>query len=193
MANHENVSDDHPYALPSELLQEVREAETNLRKSVQHVEGRYLVYRQMPILEFVGAAGRVEIMGGDLLQFLEPLVRSVALDSAEAQGRPPRRIASLESPAAKKIREFIRANFEKIRSLICSKEEKSEWLTATKAATTTQAIAQLAAWIAAHCHMEIGSAKIFATSILVFIFSAAKGKFCKMTAKEAKTALEHTV
>lgn len=186
MANHENISDDPPYALPSELLQEVREAEADLRKSVQHIEGRYLVYRQTPILEFPAGAGRVEITGADLLQFLQPLVKSIALDSAEGRGKPPRKIASLKSVVARKILDFIMLEFEELRALICKDNKKKFPLSAK----TTVAIAGLTHWAVDHMGVKEEFAKSIATSILVAVLTATKGAFCKMTAKEAMEALE---
>ena len=177
------------YTLPAELLQDVREAEGTLRKSVEHVEGRYLVYRQTPILEVAGRDGRVEITGADLLQFLEPLVRSVALDSAEGRGRPPRKVASLKSAAGRKILEFIKLEFEELRALIC-KDNKKKFPLSVK---TTVAIAGLTHWAVDHVGVKEEFAKSIATSIIVAILTATKGAFCKMTAKEAKAALEQAV
>jgi hypothetical protein len=181
--------EEQPYRLPRDLLTLVRQSESELRKSVQRTEGKYLVYRSVPLISFAGEAGRMEITSADLLHFLEPLTRAVALDSVDAEGLPPQRIAPLRGTSAKKLGAFARGHFQKLRQIICGSETKEKWLTDTKTVALAELITALSAWLTQHFHMDAGYAKILATAILAYILSAARGKFCKMTDVEAKAAI----
>jgi hypothetical protein len=178
-----NEFDETPYSLPKELLDDVWKAEAELRRSIEHVEGRYLVHREVHILRFESKKGIVVLQASDVLQFLRPLVRSVTHDSAESSPRPAPRV-SFASAAGRKLRDFIELTFYGLRERICKKDKKRV------SANTTIAVASLAHWLLQSFGMQEEYAKSTATAILVAILCATKGAFCKMTEKDAKAALE---
>lgn len=178
------MDDDGPYVLPPELRQAIREAESGLRRSVQAVEGGFLIYRETPIFAFRSDAGDVVLNGSDLLRFLEPLVLGSAYDSARGAGSPKPGI-SFGTAAGRKIQEFIEQYFYELRNLIC-KNPRSNFPLSPQ---TSVAIAALAHWLMEHFGIANEYAKYMAATLLVTLLSATKGTFCKMTAKEAKAAI----
>jgi hypothetical protein len=184
MDNYENLLNDPTYKLPPDLQQLAAEVELRLRDSIDVVEGRILIRRQIPILHFVTAHGDVVLNSSDIVKFLEPLVRSKAFDSAEgAPRRKPPQI-SFTSESAKKILTFIELNFYELRAIVCKKNKKA------LSAKTTVGVAGLTHWLFQHFGVHEEFAKSTATAILVALLTATKGAFCKMTAEGAKTAME---
>jgi hypothetical protein len=167
--------DDTLYTMSDDLWRAAREAESELRKSVQALEGRYLVYRQIPLVTFSSSAGDVQLEASDLLRFLEPLVRASTYDSAEERAHS-RRGGSFASAAGRKVREFIEVYVYELRNLIC-KRAKANFPVSSQ---TTIAIAGLTHWLMEHFGVHAEYAKSLATGILVALLTATKGAFCKM-------------
>jgi hypothetical protein len=178
------AGDESQYSMPDDLWRAAREAESELRKSVQALEGSYLVYRQIPLVTFSSGARDVELEASDLLRFLEPLLAGAAYDSAEGRAQP-RRGVSFTSAAGRKIRQFIEVYLYELRTLICKKAKTNFSLSSQ----TTIAIAGMTHWLLEHFGMHAEYAKSLATGILVALLTATKGAFCKMTADEAKAVL----
>jgi len=170
------------YKLPPELLRAAREADDVIRKAVEHVEGQYLVHRQIEILRIEDAQGTAKVSASELLRFISPLTRSIALDSADKRPTPQREI-SLSGAVGINILRFVEQFFDQLRDIICKGRKD------TLSTTSHSAIAALAVWLSSHAGIEAHLATAVATAILIAILTATKGAFCKMTAPEAKKTL----
>jgi len=170
------------YKLPPELLRAAKEADDVIRKAVEHVEGAYLVHRQIEILRIEDAQGFAKVSASELLRFISPLTRSIALDSADNRPMPQRGI-SLSGAVGRNILRFVEQFFDQLRDIICKGRKD------TLSTTSHSAIAALALWLSSHAGIEAHLATAVATAILIAILTATKGAFCKMTAPEAKKAL----
>jgi hypothetical protein len=181
-----NISDDSPYGLPKELLRAASDATAQLRRSLEYVDGGFLLQRETRVLEFkTGAGNVVALRGNDLLNFLQPLVSTPTFDSATPTSRPPAAGVSLATTAGKKMRDFVELYFYELRALVCKKNKK----TFPVSPGTTVAIAGVTHWLLEHFGIQEEYAKTMATAILVALLTATKGTFCKMTENEAKAAL----
>jgi hypothetical protein len=183
MENYKDPIDGHSYALPPELLKAAQEEEGRIRGAIEHVEGNYLVHRQVLVLQFKDNLGVADITSSDLARFFSPLVRSRAHDSAAAtpQGAP---VVSLTDKAGKTILRFLSLYFDQIRDMVCKGNKKS------LSAPAHAGLVALAGWLSSHLGVERHEATAAAAAILIAILIATKGAFCKMTASEAKSALD---
>jgi hypothetical protein len=181
-----NISDDSPYGLPQELLRAASDATAQLRRSVEYVDGGFLLQRETRVLEFQTGAGNViALQGNDLLNFLRPLVSTSTFDSAIPASRPPAAAVSFATTAGRKIRDFVELYFYELRALVCKKNKKNSPISPG----TTVALAGVTHWLLEHFGIQEEYAKTMATAILVALLTATKGTFCKMTENEAKAAL----
>lgn len=174
------------YQLPRELLDEVRKGERYLRDVSEQVQQGYLTQRTFPVLRAVNPAGGadVEIENTDLLNFLSPLVRVRAIDSAE--GRPhPKRTVPFKTKAGRIIVAFIKLFFDEIRKRICG-NRKANFAVGPAMAL---ALTSLAHWLAGHFRLADELSRVTASAILVAIASATKGAFCRLTADGALAAI----
>jgi hypothetical protein len=170
------------YKLTPELLRAAREADDVIREAVEQVQGSYLVHRQIEMLRIQDAQGTATVSASDLLRFISPLTRSIALDSADNKPRPQRGI-SLSGAVGRNILRFVDQFFDQLRDIICKGRKD------TLSTTSHSAIAALAVWLSSHAGIEAHLATAVATAILIAILTATKGAFCKMTAPEAKRAI----
>ena len=165
-----------PSILPRELVGAAVESQAALRKVVEHVDGGYLVVRNVPLI-----AG--EISATDLYWFLSPVARHGTFDSIE--GRPQAAAGvSLHSPAGTVIAAFIRRFFKRIRDAICGPKKST-----ALGVSAVGAAASLARFIAEHFGLQEEMAKAVATSVLVAILVATKGAFCDVTEEKALKAI----
>lgn len=176
---------DAPYSLPSELLQDAKDASAELEKLVEHAQHGYLVHREMELLRFTTETGRVESLSGrDLLLFLNPIVRSRTVDSwhyyAKAKKDPT--ALSLSTKGGRTIWTFILAHFYELRDLVCKGKKKTYPLTTNQ----TAIIVLLGDWLVRTFGAEPHIVKSIAVAILVAILAATKGAFCKLTRQEAE-------
>jgi hypothetical protein len=180
------------YRLPPELLRAASDADDVIRKAVQHVEGPYLMRRQIDVLLIEDAQGTVRVSASELLRFISPLTRSNGYDSADKMPTSQRGIASkrtlergisLTSAPGTAILRFVEQFFDQLRSIICKGRKD------TLSTTAHSAIAALAVWLSSHSGVEAHLATAVATAILIAILTATKGAFCRMTVAEAKQAL----
>jgi hypothetical protein len=187
MSEFEKPADDRRYRLPPELLRDAREADAELRRAIERVEGRYLVHRAVTVVRFGDQGGKVHLMtGSELLGFLTPFVHKETRDSAyrsPSNGNPDV-VIRVKSTASTNIRRFVELYFDEIRRRICKGGPRN------LSATTHAALVALANWLATHIGVYEKASTALAAAILISILSATKGAFCRMTTEEAKAALK---
>ena len=165
------------YELPPDLVKAAREADALLRPMVQVVDHGYLVMKPMEVLKFRDAQGTASLSAGELLRFMEPLHRIIAMDSAYPVEQRKRDI-SLTGKTGIILLRFIKLSLTELQKTIC-KNSKTELGTNTHAA-----IVGIAAWIAGHLGITGNIATVLATGILITLVKATKGGFCRMTPTE---------
>jgi len=169
------------YILPLELTEAAKAAEAEVRKSIEHVEGAYLVRRQVAIFHIEEDGIRAELTANELIAFFSYL-RPLTLDSATPLKRATPE-PKLSSRAGQNILRFTSLYFDEIRAQICKGKKQS------LGTTTHGALVALASWLSGHLGMESSVVTGVAAAILIAALTATKGAFCKMTAPEAKAAL----
>jgi len=193
MPTFEKPFDDFSYRLPPELLQDAREADAALRRSIEHIEGRFLVHRAVTVVRFSDQDGKAQLTGSELLGFLMPFVHKEARDSAYrsgSRGDPGVVIGDrgvsikVKSAEGTNIRRFVELYFDEIRRRICKGGARN------LSATTHAALVALASWLATHIGVYEKASTALAAAILISILSPTKGAFCRMSAEEAKAALK---
>jgi hypothetical protein len=178
-----NRHDEVPYILPPELLEDAKEADARLRKSIEYVDHGMLLHRRVLVPQFKTADGdQINLYGADLLAFLQPVVSSRTTDSATQQGQPQPQSLSFVAASGQKILSFIRTYFYQLREIICKRLKKNFPLSHH----TTVAIVGVTHWLLQHFGVDDELAKSTASAIVVALVAATKGTFCKMTAKEAE-------
>jgi hypothetical protein len=171
-----------PYILPLDLTQAAAAAEAEIRKTIEHVEGGYLVHRQVAIIHIDENGVRAELTANELIAFLSYL-RPLTLDSATPTKRSTPE-PKLSSPAGKSILKFTSLYFDEIRAQICKGKKQS------LGTTTHAALVAIAGWLSSHFGMESPAVTGVAAAILIAALTATKGAFCKMKASDAKASIE---
>jgi hypothetical protein len=176
------ISDDN-YSLPADLVQLATKVDEAITSSINYTSGGFLVRREIPIFSFNGITSTVTLNGTDIVDFLSPLLHARTRDAVGAV--PPPQKLSFTTHAGRKVLEIIETYFYELREIIC-KSNKARFPISSR---TTIAVAGLTHWFLQNFGITEEWAKSVAATILVAILAATKGTFCKMTMKEAKTAL----
>jgi hypothetical protein len=83
------------------------------------------------------------------------------------------------------ISRFLMLFFEEIRSLVCKGKKKSE-----PGIAAAGIVAGIAAWVAKHFGIDHVTAQAIGASLMIALVTATRGAFCKMTAEQAKDAID---
>ena len=182
MDNYDEHSRSRPYELPADLAKAARDADAAIRPMVQVVEGGYLIMKPIEALKFSDAQGTASITAAELLRFMEPLHRVLAMDSATPVESPKRDI-SLKGKTGIILLRFVSFSMADLQKILC-KGGRNNLSSGTHAS-----IAGIATWLTMHFGIAGVVSTGLATAILIALAKATKGGFCKMTPAEIQKAL----